>query len=198
MADDIKIIWNNLNSSYKRNKPFYLHDYNTFEQVIKLYKKGYSVEGISSMTKRGFSTIYRMIRELKNKYGLMNYKETEFQRAMELIDINGFTKVTSPHLERKIRRSHPELELIKISTGVGMEGRKYSSTSLFGLKPRIITFVVKDSESFRYHVAKLMEGFFYEKNPEPDTNIKKAFTHYLHSFGFAHTTDMKLKMPKLV
>jgi len=198
MADDIKIIWNNLNSRYKKNKPFFLSDYNSFEQIVNLYKKGYSVEVISDKTKRGFSTIYRMIKELRFKYGLMNYKEIEFQKAMDLIDINGFTKVTSSQLERKIRRSHPELELIKISTGVGMEGRKYSSTSLFGLKPRIITFAVKDSESFRYHTAKLMEGFFYEKNPEPDSNIKKAFTHYLHSFGFAHTTDMNLKMPKWV
>lgn len=144
-------------------------------RIKDLYLKGESVKEIAQALGVSISTIYNALRRANisaSRRGRLSQHE-EF-----LLELNGFIK-----LKKKRRVSYNGAEIITIRLGVGMVGRKYSSYSFFGVKPFKLVFLVKDLQSFRFHLARMLLGMFYEKNPNPPRDLRKSFTHFLHSYN---------------
>lgn len=146
------------------------------ESIKELYLKGKSVKEIAVLFGISVSTVYSVLKRAKvfiNRRGKLSSTEEL------LLDLNGFIKLQ--HNRKAL--NYVDAEIINIRLGVGMVGRKYSSYSFFGVKPYRLTFLVKDLNSFRYHIARMLLGMFYEKNPNPSRDLRKSFTHFLHSYS---------------
>lgn len=166
-------------------KPYYTKDSGYISKLISLYNSGASVYQISEQLNVSVPTVYRWLKGI----GLFKGRERDLEHIMLEIELNGFAKVDKFIVGRRLEKSQPELRTVRVNFGVGMEGRKFSSTAFFGSRPPVMFFIVKDEEQFKYHISKLMEGLFYEHNPKPEQNLKKAFTHFIHSFGFSKTMN---------
>jgi len=146
------------------------------ESIKELYLNGKSVKEIALRLNVSSSTVYNVLKRAK----LFISKRRRLSPADELLlELNGFVKL--PHGRRAL--NYLGAEVISIRLGVGMVGRKYSSYSFFGVKPFKLAFLVKDTQSFRFHISKMLLGMFYEKNPNPPRDLRKAFTHFLHSYN---------------
>ncbi|MFP3224614.1 MAG: helix-turn-helix domain-containing protein [Nitrososphaeria archaeon] len=160
-------------------KPIYTKNFSYIDQLKKLYNEGKKPSEISKILNVSTPTIYRWLKEL----GLLEDRNKNIQIYSVHLELNGFVKVDKNSTAKRLLKMYPDARIVKINTGVGMEGRRFSSVSFFGNRPYTLTFIVKDDQAFKEHVARFLEGIFYEKNPNPDPNLKKAFTHFIHSFG---------------
>ncbi len=162
-------------------KPIYEKNAEYLKILSDLYMQGKRPSEMSKILNVSIPTIYRWLKQM----GLLKSKEEALRVYLDEIELNGFTRVPEASLARRIARKVPNSRIIKLNTGVGMEGRKFSSVSFFGMRPFTLVFVVKDENAFKEHAARLLEGMFYEANPNPDPHLKKAFTHFIHSFGLS-------------
>ncbi len=164
-------------------KPYYSKDSGYISRLINLYNNGTSVYKIAEQLNVSVPTVYRWLKGI----GLFEGRERNLDQIKLEIDLNGFARIDKFVIGKRLEKDMPDVRTVRVNFGVGMEGRKYSSTAFFGHRPPVMFFVVRDEEQFKYHVSKLMEGLFYEHNPKPQQSLKKAFTHFVHSFGFYRT-----------
>ena len=164
-------------------KPYYMKDSEYISKLLNLYNSGTSVYKIAEQLNVSVPTVYRWLRNL----GVFEGRKRNLEQIKLEIELNGFARIDKYSIGKRLERVIPGLRTVRINFGVGMEGRKYSSTAFFGRRLPVMYFAVKDEEQFKYHISKLMEGLFYENNPKPQQSLRKAFTHFLHSFGFYKT-----------
>jgi len=164
-------------------KPYYTKDSGYISRLVSLYNSGASVYQISEQLNVSVPTVYRWLKGI----GLFKGRERDLERIKLEIELNGFARIDKFIAGKRVEKAEPGLRTVRVNFGVGMEGRKFSSTAFFGSRPPVMFFIVKDEDQFKFHISKLMEGLFYEHNPKPEQNLKKAFTHFVHSFGFPRT-----------
>ncbi|MEM0097352.1 MAG: helix-turn-helix domain-containing protein [Conexivisphaerales archaeon] len=166
-------------------KPYYTKDNEYISRLISLYNSGASVYQISEQLNISVPTVYRWLKGI----GLFKGRERDLEQLKLELELNGFAKIGKFIIGKRLEKTESGLRTVRINFGVGMEGRKFSSTAFFGSRPPVMFFIVKDENQFKFHISKLMEGLFYEHNPKPEQNLKKAFTHFVHSFGFERTLN---------
>ncbi len=172
-----------INPKRAGRKPYYSKDSGYISRLISLYNSGISVYQIAEQLDVSVPTVYRWLKST----GLFKGRERDLDQIKLEIELNGFAKLDKFIIGKRLEKDMPELRTVRINFGVGMEGRKFSSTAFFGNRPPVMFFIVKDEAQFKFHISKLMEGLFYEHNPKPEQSLKKAFTHFVHSFGFDRT-----------
>ncbi len=55
-------------------------------------------------------------------------------------------------------------------------------------------FLVRDSELFRLHISRFLDGLFLEQNSYVSPGMRRAFTHFLNSFGLKRYVKNDLAM----
>jgi hypothetical protein len=153
-------------------------------EAIRLYKNGMSVSNISRELGVSPVTVYKWLQ----KAGMHTKRKikrsgVDMHLVSEMLDLNGFVRVDSLETGRKLVRLVPGTWLVVINFGVGSIGRKYSSTEFFGSRLPNMHFLVRDSELFRLHILRFLDGIFLEQNSSASPGMRKAFTHFLNSFG---------------
>lgn len=109
-------------------------------------------------------------------------KPTKYSKELKEFEINGFVKSSDESdLLTQLRR-HYGRYLKKFSAGhnisIGTAGAKYGSYDLFG--DRICYYYdIRKEENFIDFLVKK----FLEKNPDPNSEIRKVFTRILHTYG---------------
>ena len=132
---------------------------------------------------------------LKNKMIKDYYLE-----LMDEFEIKGFVKCPSGNQSlNKLREQYGEYLKIFNSgynISVGRTGAKYGTYDIFGDRTCYYYDIRKEKEFVNYLVEK-----FYEKNPDPDKEIRKVFTrilhiHRLHWFGCRHGGKIRYDINK--
>ncbi|MDP8023973.1 MAG: hypothetical protein RAK20_05855 [Conexivisphaerales archaeon] len=150
--------------------------------VVDLYKKGLKVTQISKILNVSTVTVYNLL----HAAGMVTNRRkrsSDLKLIADAIELNGFVKVKDVKTGKRLEKLIPGSYLVTMNFGVGSVGRKYSSTEFFGFRPPNMHFLVKDYEMYRYHVSKLLEGLFLEKNRNAPRGLRVAFTRFLRSFG---------------
>ncbi len=159
--------------------------------VAELYKKGLKVSQISKILNVSKVTVYKLLHDTGMTTNRRK-KSSDVELISDMLELNGFVKVKDVKTGKRLEKLLPGSYLVTINFGVGSVGRKYSSTEFFGFRPPNMHFLVKDYELYRYHVSKLLEGLFLEKNMYPPRGLRVAFTRFLRSFGL-DTSDRKTR-----
>ncbi|MGC8558185.1 MAG: helix-turn-helix domain-containing protein [Nitrososphaeria archaeon] len=164
-------------------------------EAIRLYRNGMSVSNISKELDVSPVTVYKWLQEA-GMYTKRNIKRrsVNMQLVSAMLELNGFVKVDSLGTGRKLARSVPGTWLVVINFGVGSIGRKYSSTEFFGSRLPNMHFLVRDSELFRLHISRFLDGLFLEQNSYVSPGMRRAFTHFLNSFGLKRYVKNDLAM----
>ncbi len=155
-------------------------------EAAELYRKGLKVSQISKILNVSTVTVYNLL----HAAGIVanrRKKSLDIKLVLDMLELNGFVKVKDVKTGKKFEKLIPGSFLVTINFGVGSVGRKYSSTEFFGFRPPNMHFLVKDYALFRYHVSKLLEGLFLEKNKNAPRGLRVAFTRFLRSFGLEIT-----------
>jgi len=149
--------------------------------AIELYKKGLKVSQISKILNVSTVTVYKILRSA----GIVTNrrKKSDAELVSQILELNGFAKVKDIKMGKRLQRLIPGTFLVTLNFGVGSVGRKYSSTEFFGFRPPNMHFLIKDYETYKIHVSKLLEGLFLEKNRNAPRGLRVAFTRFLRSFG---------------
>jgi len=153
-------------------------------EAIRLYRNGMSVSNISRELGVSPVTVYKWLQKagMRAKRTIKR-KSVDMQLVSAELDLNGFVKVDSLEIGRKLERAIPGTWLVVINFGVGSIGRKFSSTEFFGSRLSNMHFLVRDSELFRLHISRFLDGLFQEQNGSASPGMRRAFTHFLNSFG---------------
>jgi len=149
--------------------------------AIELYKKGLKVSQISKILNVSTVTVYKILRSA----GVVTNrrKKSDAELVSQILELNGFAKVKDIKMGKRLQRLIPGTFPVTLNFGVGSVGRKYSSTEFFGFRPPNMHFLIKDYETYKIHVSKLLEGLFLEKNRNAPRGLRVAFTRFLRSFG---------------
>jgi hypothetical protein len=129
-------------------------------------------------------------------------KEELFRSLEDQIIRQGFVSLNNiqPDVRKMLMNGCDAIHLARVEIrGVNRGGRKgaikFSSIDLFGKRCIREIYLVSDFDYFNRFMSRRLQMLFIRANPNPDRNLRKAFTHFLHDYGLHWSGCYHLKEP---